>query len=135
MARRERTSAASQYSGSWFWNASSSSLPKLWLEFRRNRDPYTAAQIADLKLSEAERREEQSGRGSGMVGTDKPQPSPKPPKHISRQVDAKAFQARWLAEQRDAVMAKAEDYERMQHRSEVRRERAQQQPERKFEGR
>jgi len=75
--------------------------------FDLSRDPYIAKQLRDADKSEAKRREEQTGRGSGMVGRDQPKPVLRPAGKISRAVERQHFQNRWLAEQRDSVMARA----------------------------
>lgn len=110
-------SAARHYQGPWLSNEAASRLPHLRNSFDRNRDPMIAKQMDDLAKSEAERRQEQAkgdGRGSGMVGQDKPAMHHRPPPAMRRGVDQSAFQGRWLAEQRDAALAKAKS-EQGQH--------------------
>lgn len=63
----------------------------------------------DQDRTETERgdSERTDGRGSSMVGKQKPQANLRPPEHIARPVHKNAFRYAWLKEQRDAVMAQA----------------------------
>ncbi|MCR9261217.1 MAG: hypothetical protein NXH95_15955 [Pseudomonadaceae bacterium] len=69
--------------------------------FDEVRDPLIARQIAGMKKTEAQRRDESSG--SGMVASDKPFPELKP-KH-AKTVKSQSFNQAWLREHRTAVMA------------------------------
>jgi hypothetical protein len=82
-------------------------VPNLRHEFDIQRDPYIRAQLLDMEKTESQRREEQSGRSSGMVTKDAPVRHHKPPPSIRDPVDNKAFNTRWMVEQRDAVLAQA----------------------------
>ncbi len=88
----------------WLSNAAVARLPPVRREFDQSRDTFIAKQLRDMEKTEAERREEQTGRGSSMVEQDRPIASLKPPREIGREADAQRFRARWLAEQRDAAM-------------------------------
>lgn len=105
-------------SGPWLSNAAVARLPPVRREFDQSRDPFIAKQLRDMEKTEAERREEQAGRGSAMVKQEQPIADLKPPRKIGREADAQRFRARWLAEQRAAAMDP--------HRSE--RDQDQQQP-------
>ena len=52
--------------GPWLSNAAVARLPGVRRDFDQSRDPFIAEQMRDLKRTETERREEQSGRGSTM---------------------------------------------------------------------
>ncbi len=91
-------------SGPWLSNEAVARLPPVRREFDQSRDPFIAKQLRDMEKTEAERREEQTGRGSAMVKQDQPIASLKPPREIGREADAQKFRARWLAEQRAAAM-------------------------------
>ena len=93
--------------GPWLSNEALARLPAVHRAFDMNRDPYIRCQLLDQDKTESQRREEQSGRGSAMVKTDKPAPAYRPSTSTSRAVDRESFRERWLAEQRDAVMARA----------------------------
>lgn len=97
--------------GPWLSRDSMGKLPAVRREFDLNRDPYIRRQILDLEKTETQRREEQGGRGSRMVGKDKPAPSLRPPKNTGKNVDRKVFRDKWLAEQRGAAMAQARKVE------------------------
>lgn len=88
----------------WLSNEAVVRLPPVRREFDQSRDPFIAKQMRDLKRTETERREEQTGRGSAMVKQDQPIASLKPPREIGREADAQRFRARWLAEQRAVAM-------------------------------
>lgn len=88
-------------------------LPPLRREFDMNRDPYVRAQLLDIQKTESQRREE-SGRGSTMVGKDKPKLNLKPPQETGKQVNDQRFKYDWLKEQRDAAMAQAAPDQRQQ---------------------
>ena len=78
--------------------------PDLETAFQRNRDPSFAAQLDDLKKTEAQRREEQQGSGSSMVRDDKPAPALTPPPEIRREPDRSRFNEAWAKEQMDWAM-------------------------------
>ncbi|MEO0411735.1 MAG: hypothetical protein AAF221_07865 [Pseudomonadota bacterium] len=78
--------------------------PNMRFQFDLNRDPYVRLQILDRGKSEAERREEASGRGSAMVEQDQSAPSFRPPSELRRGVDKQDFNQRWMAELRAAVL-------------------------------
>ena len=104
MSKPNKHSSATSYIGPWI---EPSQVPKLWQEFRRNHDPYTAAQMDDLNKTEKQRRDEQEERNSSMVEKEKLTPELKPSREIAQEVDAKLFNHQWLAEQRDAAFQKA----------------------------
>ena len=104
MSKPNKHSSAESYIGSWI---EPSQVPKLWQEFRRNHDPYTAAQMDELNKTEKQRRDEQEERNSSMVEKEKLTPELKPSREIAQEVDAKLFNHQWLAEQRDAAFQKA----------------------------
>lgn len=108
MSKPNKHSSATSYTGPWI---EPSQAPKLWQEFRRNHDPYTAAQMDDLNKTEKQRRDEQEERNSSMVEKEKLTPVLKPSREIAQEVDAKLFNRQWLAEQRDAAFQKAEQFE------------------------
>ncbi len=81
-------------------------VPPVLRQFQENRDPLIKAQLQDLEKSEAQRREE-SGRGSAMVGQEKPKLNARPPEEMGRASDRNSFNERWLVEQRDAVLDQA----------------------------
>lgn len=91
--------------GQWMSNEAVAGLPSVRREFDQSRDPMIAKQLRDLKKTETQRREEQTGRGSFMVKQDHPRATLKPPRHIGAAVDAQKFRNRWLSEQRSAAMA------------------------------
>lgn len=70
--------------------------PDVRREFDRNRDPLIAAQLDDLKKTEAERRE------SFMVKRSRPQPVLRPGPALSRGPDRAAFDAQWQVEREGA---------------------------------
>lgn len=111
------TSAATRMTGGWLSPQAQAALPSVHRAFDINRDPFIAAQLADLDKTEAQRREEtgrqeQTGRGSSMVGQDKPRLELNPPPEMRRRVHAGSFNQRWLAEQHKAAMASAKQKER-----------------------
>jgi hypothetical protein len=57
---------------------------------------------------EQDQGEQSEGRGSSMVGNEQPKPVLRPPEHIARKADQSAFKSAWLAEQRDAAFAAAD---------------------------
>ncbi len=85
---------------------SQGTLPDVRQEFDMNRDPYVKVQLLDMQKSESERREE-TGRGSTMVGKDKPKLNLKPPQETGKQVDDQRFRDDWLQEQHAANLARA----------------------------
>ena len=91
----------------WLPPARNSPLPNLRDQFERNRDPYIAMQLDDLNKTEAQRREEQTGRGSNMINKDQPAPALKPSPEWREPVERAQFNRDWLKEQRDAVMRQA----------------------------
>lgn len=108
-------SHARDTSGPWMDKSVLDRLAPIRREFDYNRDPLIAAQLEAINKSEAERRHEQSGEVSGEGSSsgstarqrDKPEPAYKPPEHLRRDVDRRAFEERWLAAQRDAAMQNA----------------------------
>lgn len=110
-------SAARDIKGPWLDASIMNRVPGMRREFDLNRDPMIKAQIQDNKKTEAQRRREQvpaqnnasndAGRGSAMVKQDRPHPAPHPNGPDAQAVDRQAFQERWLAEKRDAVLAQA----------------------------
>lgn len=108
MSKPDKRSSAEIFIGPWI---EQSQVPKLWQEFRRNHDPYAAAQMDDLHKTEKQRRDEQEERNSSMIEKEKLTLEPKPPREIAQEVDAKLFNQQWLAEQRDAAFQKAEQSE------------------------
>ena len=115
--------------GKWLSDDVAMNLPRARWEFDVNRDPLMRRQIEDLAKTEAQRRREQEsggegtsgngGRGSKMVKKDKPALNLKPPRNVASEVDRQTFKANWLAEQANAVMAKA-DIHRSREASPVR---------------
>ncbi len=109
-------SVARDVQGPWLDASALQNLPPVRREFDLNRDPTIAAQLRDLDKSEAERRREQTERGSaglpngkhdsGMAARDRPEPANRPPPSLRAQVDRESFDARWLAAQRDAAFAR-----------------------------
>lgn len=96
--------------GPWMNKDALSRVPNVRREFDLNRDPLIRVQMQDEGKTEAQRRREQMGqmgRGSGMVGQDQPKHNLRPPPDIREDVDRDSFNDRWMAEQRDAVMARA----------------------------
>ena len=71
--------------------------------FDHVRDPLISAQIKAMEKTEAQRREESSGRGSTMVRLHKPFPELRP-KHQLEPMRS-AFNQAWLREQREAALA------------------------------
>lgn len=104
--RSAARSVSGRVAGPWLSNEALARLPQARREFDLNRDPYGRAQVLDME-GRGPKQRDQSGRGSGMVGRDKPQPVFRPPKEISRPVDRGAFRSNWLAEQREAAWARA----------------------------
>ena len=100
-------SEARKYAGPWLDASVLKGLPQARRDFDQNRDPLIARQLADLMKREAERREDQAGRGAAMVKQDKPAPAPHPTGPLGEAVDRQSFNGRWLAEQRDAAFAQA----------------------------
>ena len=100
-------SGARKYAGPWLDASVLKDLPQARRDFDQNRDPLIARQLADLKKTEAERREGQAGRGAAMVRQDKPAPAPHPTGPLGEAVDRESFNGRWLIEQRDAAFAQA----------------------------
>ena len=98
--------------GPWMKAETLAALPRLRHDFDMNRDPYIRLQLLDQGKTEAERREDQSGRGSAMVKKDKTTLRLSPPEEIRRPVDKQNFEQRWLAEAQkflgDAVMSRVE---------------------------
>lgn len=88
----------------WLSNEAVARLPPIRNDFERNRDPSIKAQLNDLEKTEAQRRDEQTGRGSHMIRSDQPRNTLKPPRHIAAPIDASNFQGQWLKEQRNAAM-------------------------------
>lgn len=90
--------------------------PNLNRAFDLNRDPYIGAQRLDQRKTESQRRGEQTGRGSGMVEQDKAAPAFRPPEALRKSVDRQDFDARWMAELREAVMKSATSIEHSESR-------------------
>lgn len=77
--------------------------------FEPARDPLRARAMADLERSEAQRR------GSEMVRTDRPHPTPRPAPMLALGPDRAAFNARWDREV-ETAKRRAEDPERAARR-------------------
>lgn len=107
-ARHDAAPAALSRKGPWIAHEVMARLPLTGRDFDLSRDPYTRMQILDSEGRGPKRQEDTSGRGSVMVGKDKPNPKPPPPKDTGRAVDREKFRNNWLAEQRDAVLARAD---------------------------
>ncbi len=117
MVADRSTSYSKSHSEQWLANDAVIGLPRVQREFDNNRDPLLKAQLRDIQKTESQRRREQSkqtdkaqskqGRGSKMVQEDQPYPAPHPTGPIANVVDQQTFNARWLAEQKTAVMAQA----------------------------
>lgn len=106
--REKSTVSASRHSeGPWMSREVLARVPKTRREFDLSRDPSIGPQLEAMKKTEAQRREEQTGRGSGMVGEDQPMPVFRPPQEISKPVDEEHFNSRWMREHCDAVMRQA----------------------------
>ena len=87
-----------------FWR-SYEGIPPMAHEFQKSRHPLIAKQIEDLIKTEAQRREEQTGRQSNS--TDKTNPQLKATFQQKKgEVTPKQKQG-WLKEQRDQVLAQA----------------------------
>jgi len=91
--------------------------PNVRFQFDWNRDPYVRLQMQDRGKSEAQRRDEASGRGSGMIEKDKAAPYFRPPENISKPVDRRNFNHRWIRELRSAVMSAAKEINKQDGRS------------------
>ena len=102
---QQRQPANDRLTGPWIAH---DQVPDVLKAFQRNRDPDIRAQLRDMDKTEAQRRGGDTGRESTMVGRDKPAFESRPPEDISRPVDRAAFNERWLVEQRDAVLARAD---------------------------
>ncbi|MGP1275211.1 MAG: hypothetical protein ACQRW7_07315 [Caulobacterales bacterium] len=100
------TPTPTAFNGPWMKAETLARLPDLARDFEMNRDPFVAAQVRDLQLSETERREG-GGDGARMVRNDKPHPVPKPPPEIARPVDTTSFNGRWLAAQYEVARKSA----------------------------
>lgn len=100
-----RNANAPDLAGAWIPRGA---IPPILREFDMNRDPYIRAQLLDMEKSERQRREDQTGRGSGMVKNDKPTPRLVPTKPLRQAVDRRDFKDRWCTEERNAVMARAD---------------------------
>ena len=103
-ARSKPTPAPDVVSGPWLSNDAVNQLPPVRRDFDHNRDPSISLQMRDLNKTEAERRDEQSGRGSSMIKRDQPKLTLNPPRQIRTSVDSNRFQSNWLKEQRAAAM-------------------------------
>lgn len=86
-------------SGPWLSNEALNTLPRVRNDFRQTQSP--------ANQPGPNRSQGDAGRGSAMVKQDKPQPAPHPSGPMGQDVDRQAFKERWLAEQRDAVLAQA----------------------------
>lgn len=76
---------------------------------------YSRVENAEYAIKEgSEQREEQDGRGSGMVQSEQPKPVYKPPPSIRNPVDRENFKSGWLQEQHEAAMRSAKLYEQSQ---------------------
>lgn len=106
-ARRNPEPKPLNVDGPWMSSDVLRKVPDLRRAFDFNRDPLIREQILDLDKTEAQRRGEQSGRSSVMVGKDKPKFSMTPPREMRRPADRRDFQQRWMAEQRDAAFSRA----------------------------
>ena len=83
--------------GPWLSNDVLEALPRVKQDFERTREATNG--ITRI------RSDGHSERGSGMVEKDKPAPAYRPSNSNRNAVDRESFRERWLAEQRDAVMA------------------------------
>lgn len=88
----------------WMSAKARASLPNTRYEFLKNTDPVKLRELRSRDKTEAERREESSGRNSKMVRQDKPKANLNPPPEISQPADVERFNRNWLAEQRAAAM-------------------------------
>ena len=103
-ARQAPRVASTPVDGPWLSAKALAQLPALGRAFDLNRDPYVRAQRLDERKTEAQRREDASGRGSGAIEQEAAKPAFRPPEHIRKPVDRAHFDERWLAKQRAAVM-------------------------------
>lgn len=85
--------------GPWLSTEALNKLPRVRQDFEGTRDP--ANQQHHIHSAG------QSERGSTMVKQERPHPAPHPVGPLGDAVDRQAFRTRWLAEQRDAVLARA----------------------------
>lgn len=107
-ARQAPRVVSTPVAGPWLSAQALAQLPKVSRAFDLNRDPLIRAQLLDQQKPESQRREEQTGRGSGMVEQDAAQALFRPPDHIRKPVDRQHFQGRWIAEQHQAVLEQAD---------------------------
>lgn len=102
-ASRTPPKPEADFTGPWMKTETLAKVPHLRKAFDTSRDIYIAAQIRDLEKSETQRREEQTGRGSGMIEKDKAAPAYRPHGKIREAVDGASFNKQWMSEQRDAA--------------------------------
>lgn len=107
---RKLTPTPNPFDGPWIKPETLARLPNVSREFQMNRDPFIAMQ--QLDLDRAARQQGETGRGSAMVGKDKPRMDHKPPPEMRRTVDRSEFSKAWLVEQRAAAMENAKPIRR-----------------------
>ena len=90
-------------------------------------DPYIRLQLLDHGKTEAQRREDASGRGSGMIESDQTKPVFRPHDPQSKSVDRQNFNQRWMREMRDALVQSSRRTPTQEYQG---RERSSVQPER-----
>ena len=98
--------------GGWLSQAAQDALPDHRGDFDHVRDPFTRAQLLDRRPLTAREKREDQGRGSAMVKKDHMGNDLRPPEAVRRAADRRSFLNRWLAEQRDAVMARSQTRQR-----------------------
>jgi len=106
MASDRSISEAGTHFGQWLSPEAVNRLPKVRRSFDLNRDPYIRAQMLGQPVRQEKSRSDASGGGSTMVKRDKPAPAYVPPRELRSPVVRRDFQNRWLAEQRDAALAR-----------------------------
>lgn len=99
------TSAAQQTMGPWLSREALDGLPLVKRDFDRNRDPLIRAQMQDLEKEAAQETED--ARAPRRL--DKPKPALRPKGALRRAADRAVQVDGWLARQREAAMAKAQD--------------------------
>lgn len=106
-ARRDESPTRSH----WMQSATLEALPNVRNEFDNNRDPLIAIQLAELNMSEAQRRrataradsnKPQAQQPPAMIRRDKPQPTLKPSPKLAHGPNAANFNKRWSEEQQQA---------------------------------
>ena len=107
---RKLTPTPDPFDGPWIKPETLARLPNMSREFQMNRDPFIAMQQRDL--DRAAEQQGETGRGSAMVGKDKPRMDHKPPPEMRTPTDRGEFSKAWLAEQRAAAMTNAKPAQR-----------------------